>query len=120
MDGTTFTCDYDTVDAPTQAVGAPPVPTTTTFTVTSLGISEMHETYPGRSFTNINDPFDSWLRGNHPDVEGAGFGEWTTVEEAVEHGGIRIQYAREWAAWLDELGCEVIQGLDDGRDSIRC
>ena len=43
--GTTVSCDYDTLDAPTQAVDALPVPTTTRFTVTSRGISEIHVTY---------------------------------------------------------------------------
>ena len=42
-EATTFSCDYELLDGPTQAVGALPVPVTTRFAVTSFGkISEIH------------------------------------------------------------------------------
>ena len=39
------------------------------------------------------------------DALAAGFGNWSSLEEASEHGRIRAQYADEWAADLDASGC---------------
>ncbi|MGI9623400.1 MAG: hypothetical protein ACR2PK_11235 [Acidimicrobiales bacterium] len=39
--------------------------------------------------------------GDAPSREGAGFGEWTSRAEAVEHGQLRVLWAHQWAIYLD-------------------
>jgi hypothetical protein len=102
----TISCEHGTHDAPAQAVGAVAVPTTTTMKITADGIGELDEQYGGPSFLYVGVPFDAWMTINNPaDALAAGFGNWSSLEEASEHGRIRAQYADEWAAELEASGC---------------
>jgi hypothetical protein len=121
VEGTTLSCDYETHDALTQAVDALPVPTTATFTVTPLGISEIHVTYGPQpvqpDFTHVGGKFLSWLAFNRPEViclswyaDNGSCADSTSVEETREVGLIVARYAEEWAAYLDEKGCGYLDG----------
>jgi len=102
----TVECDHGTHDAPAQAVDAVAVPTTTTMKITPDGIGEFDELYGGLDFAYVGEPFDAWMTENNPaDALAAGFGNWSSLEEASEHGRIKAQYADEWAADLDASGC---------------
>ncbi len=102
----TVECEQGTHDAPAQAVDAVAVPNTTTMKITPDGIGEFHELYGRPDFGFVGEPFDAWMTENHPDdVLAAGFGNWSSLEEANEHGRIRAQYADEWAADLEATGC---------------
>lgn len=122
-DGMTFSCDYETLDAPTQAVDALPIPTTTSFTITSLRISDIQQTFnpsnTGVDFLHVGRPFHGWLAANHPDLtclavseRSASCDNWagsfTSVEKATEQGQLVPQYAQEWAAYLEENGCTYL------------
>jgi hypothetical protein len=106
----TISCEHGTHDAPAQAVGAVAVPTTTTMKITADGIGELDEQYGGPDFLYVGVPFDAWMTINNPaDALAAGFGNWSSLEEASEHGRIRAQYADEWAAELQAAGCTFAQ-----------
>jgi hypothetical protein len=107
----TISCDYGTHDAAAQAVDAVAVPTTTTMKVMPDGISEFDELYGGPDFTYVGDRFLAWMTKNNPAdaLAAAGFGNWSSLDEAGEHGGIRAQYADEWAAELQAAGCTFNQ-----------
>jgi hypothetical protein len=45
---------------------------------------------------------------NPADALAAGFGNWSSLEEATEHGRIRAQYAEEWAGELEASGCTFL------------
>ena len=106
----TVECDHGTHDAPAQAVEAVAVPTTTTMKITPDGIGEFHELYGDPDFTFVGVFFDAWIKENHPDdALAAGFGNWSSLEEANEHGRINAQYADEWAAEVQATGCPFNQ-----------
>lgn len=114
-EGTSVTCVHETLDALTQAVDATPIPTTTTFTVTPSGITEVHFGYGSPDFTHVGFPFRSWLAANRPDVSCLAWyagdescNELTTLEEQREDGRLVAKYAREWAAYLEESGCSYV------------
>lgn len=116
-DGTSVVCDHEMLDALTQAVDAVPVPTTTTFTVTPSGITELHFGYGSPDFTHVGFPFRNWLASNRPDVGClAWYGgavscpELETLEEQREDGLLVAKYAQEWAAYLEENGCGYLDG----------
>ncbi|MGB7861229.1 MAG: hypothetical protein WBM90_12080 [Acidimicrobiia bacterium] len=116
-DGTSVTCDHETLDALTRAVDAVPIPTTTTFTVTPSGIAELHFGYGSPDFTHVGFQFQRWLADNRPDVGClAWYGgdescpELETLEEQREEGRLVAQYAQEWAAYLEENGCGYLDG----------
>ncbi len=121
VEGTTLSCDYETHDALTQAVDALPVPTTATFTVTPLGISEIHVTYAPQplqpDFEHVGGKFISWLALNRPEVtclswyaDDGSCVDTTSVQEIREVGLMVARYAEEWAAYLDENGCGYLDG----------
>ncbi len=122
VEGTTLSCDYETLDALTQAVDALPVPTTATFTVTPLGISEIHVTYapePGQpDFEHVGGKFISWMAFNRFEVtclawyvsRSTSCVDSTSVQETREVGLMVARYAEEWAAYLDENGCGYLDG----------
>lgn len=102
----TVSCDHGTHDAPSQAVGGPAVPTTTTFVIEPDGIAELFQAYGHPDFTHVGGPFYSWMESNHPqDADATAFGNWTSLEEARAHGLLRVPYAAEWAAWLKSADC---------------
>lgn len=103
--GVAITCTYDTLDAITLAVEALPVPTQTTFTVTSVGIVRFHQEFAGRDFLHVARPFESWMLENNPDANLAEFGTWPTLEAARSDGVETARYAQEWAAYLEATGC---------------
>ena len=102
----TVTCESGTHQAPAQAIGAPPTPTTLTFLVGSEGIGELELIYGEPNFPHTSFPMLRWLKGPHPeDVDRVGFGLWDSVEEAQQNGFLFAQYAEEWAAFLDASDC---------------
>ena len=119
--GTTVACDYETLDALTQAVAALPVPTTTVFTLTSSGISRIHHVYAPQAgqpdFVHVGEPFQAWLAANRPDVTClwwyvARFAceDLATVEQYRETGSMIAELAQEWAAYLSANGCGYLDG----------
>jgi hypothetical protein len=115
--GMVVVCRYDTLDALTQAVDAPPVPTTTRFTVTESGITTIRISYGEPDFALVGLPFGRWLTAQRPDVTClARYGQSGSCEEpasieAQREDGRRVaQYAGEWATYLDENGCRFDQG----------
>ena len=107
----TVSCPHNNLDALVQAVDSPPVPINLTLTVAPDGISDWVSIFGQPNFTTVGSPFDTWMTTNHPeDLEAAGFGNWTTVDEAEENGILTAQYAAEWATYLNDNGC----GYSDG------
>lgn len=103
----TVSCESETNNAQVQAVGAPSVPTRVTTTVTPEGISSFRFDYGVPDFLVSTDPFDRWMRANHPqDVGAVGFGNWTTVEEAQQNGTLTAEYAADWASYLEANSCD--------------
>jgi hypothetical protein len=77
--------------------------------ITADGIGEFDELYGGPDFLYVGVPFDAWMTENNPaDALAAGFGNWSSLDEAGEHGGIRAQYAEEWAGELEASGCTFL------------
>ena len=109
--GTTLSCDHDSLGAAEQAVDGTPIPTTTSFTITSLGISEINESYGATDYTTVGYRFRTWMRANHPDdADRVGFRTWTSVEDARSSGALYGEYAQEWATYLEANGCAYIDG----------
>lgn len=119
-----FVCEYGLRDAPAQAVGAPAIPVITRFAVTPAGrISEMQVNYnegetatdPGVDFVHVGRPFAKWMQANHPEFAGL-----ATTDQPVqsccesmsptEKGELVLQFAREWAAYLEANGCSYLDG----------
>ena len=74
--------------------------------ITPDGIGEFLELRGRPDFTFVGDFFDAWMTENNPDdALAAGYGNWSSLEEASEHGRIRAQYADEWAAYLQAAHC---------------
>jgi hypothetical protein len=107
----TVTCRAFNHDVLVQAVDGPPVPLRLTLTITPEGISEENGDFSQPNFNTVGDPFDAWMKENHPDDQDtSGFGKWTSIEEAEQNGTLTAQYAAEWAAYLEANDC----GYDDG------
>jgi basic membrane lipoprotein Med (substrate-binding protein (PBP1-ABC) superfamily) len=112
--GMTITCRHGTHNGMAQPVDAPPVSTTTVMRVTSDGIIELSERYGSPDFLFVGRPFAAWMQEHHPeDSDSVGFpsfGTWRSLEEARQSGVLTAQYAREWAAYLEERGCTFLDG----------
>jgi len=107
----TVTCTGATFDALSQALSAPPVPSTFAMAVTPEGASSLRYTYGTPDFTVAGRPFLAWMEADNPDdVEKAGFGFWSTIDEAREFGELRARYATEWASYIEENGCPFASG----------
>ena len=119
-EATTFSCDYELLDGPTQAVGALPVPVTTRFAVTSSGkISEIHAWYDplatGIDYLHVGRPFGRWMAANQPDFAGLAItdepvGDCCELMSGTEIGVLVVQYAQDWAAYLEANGCTYLDG----------
>lgn len=108
-----LTCKTGNMDAPTQAVGAPAVPTVVRATVTGEGISQLRFGYGSPDFTHVNGPFAAWLEAAHADIAASqafGFGNWTTVEQARENGRLTAELAADWATYLEQNDCTYLDG----------
>jgi hypothetical protein len=102
----TISCEHETRDSLVQAVGAPHVPTTTTMTVTADGISDFSNRYGNPDFTTAGNPFIRWMEASHPeDAEAVGCCAGETFEESVARGELRLQYAKEWALYIEANDC---------------
>ena len=113
--GTAVVCDYATLDAVTQAVNAPPVPTTTRFVVTSVGlISEIRGNFGTPDFAYAGEPFQRWLQANRPDVTclpwyvDRSCDESRSVEEERAIGRMVAQYAQEFGTYLETNDCTFL------------
>jgi hypothetical protein len=74
--------------------------------ITPEGIAHIEYRYGSPDFTTAGEPFEAWMVVHNPDdAEAAGFGLWTTLDEARAFGLIRGRYAREWAECLKQNGC---------------
>jgi hypothetical protein len=105
------TCRGANHDALSQALPAPPVPFTVKMDVTANGISALQFTHEIPYFNATVFPFLGWMRVNHPnDASKMVFGAWDTIAEATDYGELRVQYAREWADFLEENGCTYKDG----------
>lgn len=108
-DVVTVSCPHTNLDALVQAVDGPPVPIGLTLTVTPDGIRDWNSLFGNPDFDAVGSPFESWMTVNHPeDPEAAGFGNWSSVEEAEQSGILRAQYADEWAAYLQDNNCTYL------------
>lgn len=103
--GATLDCAYTTLDVVVQAVSGTPIPTQAWFTVADGVITEIHQGYGKPDFASLGGPFADWMEETHPEITGAGFSDWKSLDEAVEHGRIRVQWAQEWARFLEDVGC---------------
>lgn len=109
-EGTSMVCLYSVLDALTQALDdAPPVPTSTLFTVTSLGrISSVHLNYapePGDpDFEYVGRPFRGWLATHRPDVECLSWyaDNGNCPDSSRDDAEELARIAQEFAAWLGE------------------
>ena len=109
--GTTLSCDHDSLAPAQQAVDGTPIPTTTSFTIMSLGISEINETYGTIDYTTVGRPFGTWMRANRPDdAANVGFRTWTSIEDARSNGALQAKYAQEWPTYLEANGCAYNDG----------
>jgi|GEM_PF-1611041 len=107
----TVSCRAFNHDAAVQAVDGPPVPIQLTLTITPEGIVEESGSFGQPNFKTVGDPFDDWMKENHPeDADAVGFGNWTSLEDAVQNGVLFAQYAAEWGAYLEANGCEYNDG----------
>jgi hypothetical protein len=96
-----------TLTATEQAANAIAVPTRVTMTITPDGIETLFFTYGNPDFLGAARAFNAWLDVDHPDILAAYYGNWTTVEEAMEHAQTRAQYNAEWAAF----GVSTVEGV---------
>ena len=100
-------CVYGTHDAPSQAVGGPPVSTVLTIVVTPYGIRQLAFGYGQPDFNYVGRPFENWVLVNHSDdAEAVAFGNWASVDDAQRSGRLIAQYAEEWAAFLEANDCD--------------
>ena len=105
------TCQAFNHDALVQAVDGPSVPIRLTLTITPEGIDEENGSFGQPDFNAVGEPFDDWMKVNHPDEAAAiEFGNWNTIEEAERSGTAIAVYATEWASYLEANGCT----FDDG------
>jgi hypothetical protein len=121
---TMFRCDYGFRDALTQAVDAPSIPVITRFAVTADGkISDVQVNYneaetlaePGTDFLHVGRPFGRWMLANHPEFAGLAITDAPVQDccesmSPTERGASVLQYAREWAAYLESNGCSYLDG----------
>ncbi len=112
VEGTmTVTCQAFNLDALVQAVDGPSVPIRLTLTITPDGIVEELGFFGQPDFNAVGEPFDEWMKANHPDeVAAIEFGKWTTIEEARRGGTVIAQYATDWATYLEANGCAFDEG----------
>jgi hypothetical protein len=107
----TVTCQAFNQDVLVQAVDGPPVPIRLTLTITSEGIVEENGFFGQPDFNTVGEPFDDWMKENHPDDNDTiGFGNWTSIEEAEQNGTLTAQYATEWATYLQANSCAYHDG----------
>jgi hypothetical protein len=98
-------CVSETVDALSQVLEKDGVATVVQMILGPDGIQGLSLSYGDRDFLYLGTPFEDWVAVNHPgDGERMLWGE--TIAESVSNGLLRRQYATEWAAFLDEQGCE--------------
>lgn len=124
-ESTIFVCEYGLRDAPTQAVGAPSIPVITRFAVTPAGkISEIQVNYnpsatpedSGIDFLHVGRPFARWMETNHPEFAGLATTDNPLAQDCcesmspTERGTSVLQYAREWAAYLEANDCGYLDG----------
>jgi len=111
--GTTksVTCNGATHNSLSQALSAPPVPFTIKIEIAPEGISDLEYSYGSPDFDATGLPFLVWMRAHNPDdASKMVLRAWETLEEAIEYGQLRLQYATEWAAYLDENNCTFKDG----------
>ena len=101
-----ISCLFVTHDALMLAVDAPGVPFTMYMEMTAAGVVEYSDRFGEPNFNVVGIPFQKWMETHHPDdAAKAGFGNWTSVQEAHEHGLIRAPYAAKWATYLQDNDC---------------
>ena len=114
----TVTCHSATLNAQIQAIGAHPVPTVVSLSITPNGIEDLNEDFGQPDFLLATQPFMEWMESENPeDASKVGFGVWDSVDQAEANGELTADYSRKWAAYL-ELTCIYIPDLiDPERDS---
>lgn len=124
--GTAVLCDYETLDAVTQAVDGPPVPSTIHVVVTSSGlISEIRESYGTPDFGHAGEPFQRWLQANRPEVTCLPWyvdrtcDESTSVETERATGAMVAQYAQDFGAYLETNDC-TYPDFAEGQPLSKC
>lgn len=111
-------CESATLDAQIQAVGARPVPTFVRLTVSPRGVEAIGEEYGQPDFLAATTPFREWLEDRHSEVVGQiGFGAWDSISDAAANGRLTRDYARRWAAWLEENCVHIPDLISPDRDS---
>lgn len=121
----TMVCTSEMLDAPTQLVGAPPVPLTTTMEITPDGIQVFRQEVGQLDFYWVQAPFERWMQEHHfDDREIIEFYEFASTtegviaapkelsrEEAANLGRIRAEFAMEWADYLAANGCDYLDPI---------
>lgn len=109
--GVTVTCTSDSRYSYREAVGAPALATTTTFEVADgyiVGLEEVVEA----TGANIGDPFWAWVAVKYPEDEALRaeldqVSGWTDLKLAIAAGEAEARHVDEYAAYLEENGCEI-------------
>lgn len=98
----TVRCSYAHHEGISSTVGGPAVPHNMTMVVTVDGVTRIQDLFGSPGFGVVGDPFESWVNQNHPEDTAAGCCGWDSIEQAQEDGLLRVRYAEEWAAYLEE------------------
>jgi hypothetical protein len=107
----TVTCQALNHDALVQAVDGPPVSIRLTLKITPDGIVEEDGSFGKPDFNTVAQPFDKWMKENHPDdLDATGFGSWSSIEEAELNGTLTAEHATEWATYLQTNDCAYNDG----------
>lgn len=114
----TVTCESATLNAQIQAVGAHPVPTVVSLSVTRNGIEDLNEDFGQPDFLLATQPFMEWMDSENPeDASKVGFGVWDSVDQAELNGQLTANYSRQWAAYLAMTCIYIPDLIDPIRDS---
>jgi len=105
----TIVCETANLDAPSLAVGGPPVPVVMTMLITSDGIERIEYEYGSPDFRHVTDPFEAWVREHHPETSAlVGHSNWDSTEGAKQNGLLTAEYATEWAEYLKANDCTYL------------
>ncbi len=107
----TIVCETAEFDAPSMAVGGPPVPVVITMVVGDGGIESIKYRYGTPYFVYVTAPFEDWVGEHHPeDAPNVGHFNWSTTEEARRNGLLTAEYALAWADYLEANNCTFRDG----------
>lgn len=104
---TRVVCEYEASDELARTFDLPSDLITATFAVSDAGeITFYNERLISDTYFPLTNNFEAWMQAAHPEVSaGIGCCEWDSVEEAAAGGAARVEFADEYAAYLEEYDC---------------